>query len=1242
MSRAGVRSSQGDEYQRLVALHWLVRLLGDTAIRDVQAESLGLPGEGFPVSADDVVVRFEDGRVWLNLIKKNQPRHRVWGLSDGALADDLRKARDQLEVSSTAQVWLYSRTPFGELASLIEDCRAYPDHPAFARGAPGAASELLGKVAQVLERPPPTAFALLARVRIADHHGFEAWERLNREAMDRLAPHPDRALAVLRAHLDRHQTKLGEHAPVITRDALRNALAAEGIQLAPHRSEDETLALFRNASAVGRHWPRTIAGEPIRRPELDRVISLLEQGCRTIMVTDGPGTGKTCLLLDLADHIEKVQAAWALLFLKADLFAAAETEADLVARGLPDDLVGRCARLAAVRPVVVVIDSLDVLSIGRQQRALRVFLSLMDRLERTRGVSLVAACREFDLQYDPVLRGRAWQETIRLEPLPFPEVVAPLLRRWQVEPESLTPALRALLVVPENLRVFERLVAMGGVPAGVATAWQLHDRYLDEIVGRDACLGTAALAVLETMARNLARARGSAVPRRAVAGDEAMVQRLESQGILHELAPGRLGFAHQTLLETILVRRAFAQGQDLCAFILAHPPLPFIRPTIRSFFFALRATDRARFRRQVRAAVAEQKVVYHLKRLLVESLAELVPEAEDWPLCRFLFHEMPDLFRRLLWRVNSPAWLLFLREHWLPAAKATAGREEWLLDFLRQSRQWATRCPAEVLGLWREALQEGWGAEDDVARSVIIGLADFAAWHTPGVEDLFTILIEKSADRHLLGHPLSRWVAATDGGDALLWRSITRNVDDKDISPLQIRSKLHCDPHTFDPNDFLARRLLASDALLDLVLEDLRRWSQRAAKVMVIGAPGLYSFCLTETSWEDAREWFDHGRHVGSFVLLLIALEEALKDRARRDTEWWRAHEPQLRYVPELGLRYLLIQAYRQAVETNIPGMEAQLTDKALVRDYQLGYELGLLMREAYPHVSDEARLANQAIILALWDDPEWRAEREDEWAARTIYNYLIRIPAMFRTPEAQGFLDHWARCFGRFEPKPRLRSWGGLVGSPLTVDEMLGLSDQGVLRLLDHYQLDPERREMTDRGYVGGWTQVEQVLRDAAARDPLRFLGLLSDRLSRADGDPGYGQAIVTGAADHLAIRFETLQSSRGWQPLAPLPEAADLARNLLGLLDRPPLLGRRDRDLAWVLGACTEVLEDEASLARLVLRLLDLSRSPDPTVDDDSGPGSDLERAAFNSVRGMVAGTAVRLCNRLLDQELYSGPRK
>ena len=164
------------------------------------------------------------------------------------------------------------------------------------------------------------------------------------------------------------------------------------------------------------------------------------------------------------------------------------------------------------------------------------------------------------------------------------------------------------------------------------------------------------MTAIQTLALRMMHDRTFRLPYSAVATDERRLQRLISQGVLApatDTAIGQaIGFGHQTLLDALAVRAALAAGQTLAAFILAHPPFPFLRPAVRNFAMHLRATDPIRFRRQLRAAVGEPGIAYHLKRVLIESLADLIPTDEDWPLIRHLWHAHQDLFRRLLWQVR--------------------------------------------------------------------------------------------------------------------------------------------------------------------------------------------------------------------------------------------------------------------------------------------------------------------------------------------------------------------------------------------------------------------------------------------------------------------------------------------------------------------------------------------------------------------------------------------------------------
>ncbi len=551
MSIAGTRSSQGDEYQLRVALYWIIRLLVEPAIKAVQGESTGLPGEDSYIHVDDVVVLFTDGRRIHVQAKKSQSEYATWSLGDSTLQGEILKARDQLEGDPQVQVYFYSQTPFGDLHRLAEAARSFPDYGAFVLGASGAAKEILARFARIVGRDDAAALRLGARIFFGPAHTLDEWDRQNLADLARIVPNPLAARDALERLLGSHQAKLRDAPFLLCKEDVVSALEARGLYPAPPYSEAETITTFRAASAIGREWIRTVDGERFQRPEVDVVRRAIKEGRRDILVTDRPGGGKTCVLLDLADRIESEQGA-TVLFIKADLFAEASSEDDLQRLGLPSDIVGRCARLAVHRRVIVIIDSLDVLSLHRSHGSLRLFLGLIDRLRTIDGVTVVVACRDFDLHYDPLLRGRTWGETVAIEPLDFDSQVAPLLSRWGVGTGELTEELRALLRVPQHLRIFEK-VARGSAsgPGDVASAYHLYERYLHETVAGDPLLGPPAMAVLADMAERLVEQRTLTVARATLDGwvgeragpePDRLVQRLVSQQVLSEPRPNTLLF----------------------------------------------------------------------------------------------------------------------------------------------------------------------------------------------------------------------------------------------------------------------------------------------------------------------------------------------------------------------------------------------------------------------------------------------------------------------------------------------------------------------------------------------------------------------------------------------------------------------------------------------------------------------------------------------------------------------------
>ena len=83
--------------------------------------------------------------------------------------------------------------------------------------------------------------------------------------------------------------------------------------------------------------------------------------------------------------------------------------------------------------VVVVIDSLDVLSIAREHKALDYFLAQMDRLRQLSNVTVITACRDFDRQYDKRIAQREWSKEFKCQALNWEVEIAPLLARHGID-----------------------------------------------------------------------------------------------------------------------------------------------------------------------------------------------------------------------------------------------------------------------------------------------------------------------------------------------------------------------------------------------------------------------------------------------------------------------------------------------------------------------------------------------------------------------------------------------------------------------------------------------------------------------------------------------------------------------------------------------------------------------------------------------------------------------------------------
>jgi hypothetical protein len=1230
MSQAGARSERGDEYQLRVALRWIVRLWTDPAVAAVQVESLGMPGDARGPLVDDIVVELADGlRIYVQA-KKNEPKFGIWSFRDRALRSELLKTRDQLErevPGSRSVVRFYSRSPFGTLTRLAEGARDYPGYEPFAADAPNTLTGDLNALARQWDRSADVAFALVRRIEFTVTGDYDELDRDIIAALRMVFARPEDVRDLLEERLRSHQARLRDPVVVFRRGDLDGILADRGHVPSPQRAEAEQLAAFALSSQIGRSWIRDIAGIRVDRSETRAILDAIESGMRTVLVLGEPGIGKTCVLFDVADALAE-DPSKALLFIKGDRFSGARTMAELVERGLPDDVVGRCSRLAVHRPVIVVIDALDVLSLQRAGGTLELFLGILDRIAALENVTVVAACRTFDVQFDPSLRGRSWGERVTVGLLEVERHVVPILGRWGVNPDQLDGGLMELLRVPGRLWLYGQILKDGPLEQ-VDSLYELHDRYL-ESVEREPGWGAAAVEALERLAARMQETRSLEVARGDMPATGDVLHGLLSRGVVVDTDRG-YAFGHQELLDVVAVRSARRRGERLADFVAARPALPFLRPTVRVFCHVLRAEQPAQFRREVRAFVSDQRIAYHLRRLVVETLAETQPEAQDVPLLRWLMASHGDLFERFLQRAGAEQWLTLVVDELLPCARRAEDAERWTGRLLRHLAGWTAAQPEIVLSTWRRALEEGWpgssGLNWVIARALQESLPAAGRERIPWTDAEYLVrhlvrgLSAERDESYVVGPVVQAWVEAGGTDDVVIeFLDLEETIDrvagsiDRRVRALRRRGE-----GTALPTEFLAARMTVSDSLLDAVLDYVLREAESEAR--------RYRGLLHETSWR-AR----HNRgllpHDG-LNEVLTALEGALSERAARYDAWWQLHVAALAAHDDSGIRYLAVQALRRAPETNHETISVLLTDPVAFECGELDSEISELAHDVYPFLGPEVATRHQELVLSLCEP---RATDTEEWMTRvrrqTAYDHLLYVPRPYRTAQVNEFMKRWERELGPYRPQPRIYVSGGFVAPPVSAAQIQALSDQGVLRVIAFWGTTLDERDYSVE-LVGGWDQLVGSVRDAAMNIPSRALGWLNALLG-TDLAP-YLDACVNGIALHLRVRFGGLNPSGTWDPTEPLPDGPMLANTLLGLVERFGESWIAEGTVSDAVEACTHVLDDDDSIARLSVLLTRLGQSPNP----DGKLGHDPGIEALNSTRGKAAFATVILATRLAEAE-------
>ncbi len=1231
MSKAGTFSNQGDDYQRAVATKWLIELLSNNRIEYVQVESNGIPGGIEKVTVDDIVVYYKDGTRRHIQAKKNQSQQKEWSIKD--LGSELPKILEQLEQGRHIIVELYSATPFGKLATLSEACKIFPNFIDFQRELSTENAKALSILEEEWDCSEEKVFNLLKRLRVGSHHNIEDWSKVNEASIRTVVTHPELALDTLEALINKYQSKSLTGKFEITSKDILEEFARKGLTKRPAYGEQEVIEQFKRTSAVGRKdWKRTIAGEKIDRKELYEALQHIREGKNTVLVQDRPGSGKTCLLLDLADVIENDNTCH-LLFIKGDRFTKVTSDDN----ALPKQLVECCSLLSCSSQLVVVIDSLDVLSCQRDHAALSFFLKLIDQLQTIKNVTVVAACREFDLKYDPKLRDRQWDAQIKLKDFDFQNTLVPILNKLSVKVEQLNSDLKELLCLPQNLSLFERVSCYNKV-FNVRTTYDLYNAFIDYALKNDTTIEEQIFKKsIFSIVEKLLKKREHSLSKTSINIDEYILQSLISKGILNEESGEKITFSHQTIFDNFVAANALQKETTLSELILAHPPLPFYRPSVRSYLFFVRGQSIKAFSQNVREALSHKEIAYHFKRLIVETYAEMIPVDDDWNLVRWIFTNRNNLFGRFFSSIESKHWFNLMATKWYTSLAQLPDCNNWHSAFINKLYVWMNFYPNEVVSIWNNVLNEDNGRED--VWTICHSLTRFKYYQTNGVKELVNKLNDsQNNDIHFMGEIYCNYVEATGEGYDILWDWMTRDISIKEMTNRNKENELHCESHDLNCKDFLNRHLISSEYFLNLVLKSILYWVEDS---YYYKEGGLTCKLLEYTSIPGEVSSFS-SININNISKLIQAVEDAFLYHARINSNWWVREEAKLRESEELAFRYMLITAYKENPETNLTGITTQLLDKELFESSELCYELGLLINETFHLLSEQVQDNVVRVIENLFSERLEEDERLKNWHNRVKFNLFMRIPSHLRADNVNCFIKKLIPEFGYYEPIREKYTWSGGIGSPVNAENLDNLSIEALYNLFKYYKEYKGDSSHPADFHKGGLRQLGSAISSQAKNNPTKYLEIANN--SKFDEfSESITKEILDGVGYHIVCRLGRINDN-GYKPINPLPNLNDIACGLLSAIETKHSLFENDLIYARILEHCIEALSTQKDLERVVKLLQPLSIHPDPDgnklnarqLNNEKITAANILNYSVNCTRGVVGKSVMLILNKLLELEL------
>lgn len=940
---------------------------------------------------------------------------------------------------------------------------------------------------------------------------------------------------------------------------------------------------------------RELLSPPIPRAESTDLIELMNT-TRLALVVGAGGGGKSSVVYQAANYLESHGAE--VLAFRLDRRGAFSSTTELgVQLGLSASPVASLRMAADGRDAFLIVDQLDAVSLasGRLSERFDVVADLIHEAMAVEGVSVILACRLFDVENDHRIRKLdAAKDVKRLTVLPLPdEAVTDAVEAMGLDSTNLTLKQRELLRSPLNLVLLQAIAGQASALNFTSRGslfeafWQrkrqtIKDRR-PEIRFND---------VLARVADAVSDQQTLSVPTGILDAedyiDDAYV--LASEQVL-AIDVDRVSFFHETFFDYTFARQWLSRQQSMVEFLQLQEQELFRRAQVRQILELLRERDPVRFRTEIDAVLTAPGIRYHIKETVLTVLANVAaPTNDDLALILRISETDPARNKRLWQQITRPTWFDVVHENGLI--------ETWLDSDDQQQREQGTNWLAAA-GDDREAVAVGLLASRRDAPDYLNRLR----WLLQRAElhrnrPLFDLMLEavRSGDFDLADDDLSRATRGLAVQEPLWAIELLQAVFAE--SPLALvkdnAGKIR----------ILERQ---SYGLAKLIKESSKSKPHAFAETLV---PYLLAV-MRETAYERHKNSLVQDRHFSLRMpsespsgdlgdVLYICAARALAEYATT--------------MPDSASRLLHILAADEHDAAQALLFQTLLAGGVHFTDWaaHLILEGGNRLHSGY--VSDGCWLSREvveSIAPLVTDEDHARLEAQlrdlhNPYERRqsfgyTAFKFLSALDQVRLSPIGKRRLAEYQRKFGLDVPPAATGIMSYIVGSPIEAAASAKMSNRQWLRALDKHASDNRNREDPS---VGGARELSQLLKSRTAENPVRFASLAMQMTALTNA--AYPSAVLWGF---------------GEATIPPEEHSAvfDAIRHIASLG-----LEECDRWLGWSLRSVLD--ETPLDLVEMVRdRALHASNpkddSPIFTRQGDERPGRDLRLQGINTARGSLA---------------------